>query len=157
MDTAPKYVESTLGESSRDARNSFLKTPSLFSTLFAAFAVSVVLWFFFFGAFVVEGSSMTPTLHGGDQVLVLQNRLLSFHVKEDDIVVIDGQRLAVSDPSDGLPLIKRIHRHFDSGYFVTGDNPMKSIDSRRFGPVPSESLVGKAVLVYFPLHRIRLL
>ncbi len=41
--------------------------------------------------------------------------------------------------------------------FVMGDNRANSKDSRFFGPVDDESIVGKAFLVYWPPDRIRIL
>jgi len=38
--------------------------------------------------------------------------------------------------------------------FVMGDNRCNSEDSRFFGLVPAENVVGKAVLIYWPLARI---
>ncbi len=40
-------------------------------------------------------------------------------------------------------------------FFVLGDNSASSRDSRFWGFVPERHLVGKAFLVYWPLHRIR--
>ena len=39
--------------------------------------------------------------------------------------------------------------------FVLGDNRPSSYDSRSFGPVPVDRLDGRAVLVYWPVWRIR--
>jgi len=36
------------------------------------------------------------------------------------------------------------------GYFALGDNSYNSYDSRYWGPVPEENLVGHGLLVYWP-------
>jgi signal peptidase I len=42
-------------------------------------------------------------------------------------------------------------------YFVLGDNSEKSKDSRYWGFVPKENILGKAFLIYWPLNRIRII
>ena len=42
-------------------------------------------------------------------------------------------------------------------YFVMGDNSASSQDSRYWGFVPKNNVVGKAILIYWPLTRIRLI
>jgi signal peptidase I len=42
-------------------------------------------------------------------------------------------------------------------YYVLGDNSASSQDSRYWGFVPKEYLLGKAFLIYWPLHRIRII
>lgn len=39
-------------------------------------------------------------------------------------------------------------------YFVLGDNRRLSYDSRYYGPIPAEAIVGEALLVYYPTERI---
>lgn len=43
----------------------------------------------------------------------------------------------------------------EGSYFVLGDNSGASHDSRYWGCVPEWMIVGKAVLIYWPLNRIR--
>jgi signal peptidase I len=43
------------------------------------------------------------------------------------------------------------------GVFVLGDNRGNSEDSRAFGFVSRRSIVGEAILIYWPLQRIRLI
>ncbi|MDD2703068.1 MAG: signal peptidase I [Candidatus Omnitrophica bacterium] len=43
------------------------------------------------------------------------------------------------------------------GYFVLGDNSASSLDSRYWGFVPKNNLLGKAIVIYFPFNRIRLI
>jgi signal peptidase I len=45
----------------------------------------------------------------------------------------------------------------DGEYFVMGDNRPDSQDSRFFGPIERESIIGRAWVRYFPLDRIRVM
>lgn len=40
-------------------------------------------------------------------------------------------------------------------YFVLGDNSASSKDSRYWGFVPKDNLLGEALIIYWPLHRIK--
>jgi len=42
-------------------------------------------------------------------------------------------------------------------YFMMGDNRNSSDDSRSWGMMPEENIIGKAVIIYWPLNRIGLL
>lgn len=39
-------------------------------------------------------------------------------------------------------------------YFVLGDNRRLSHDSRYYGPIPAETIIGEAVMVYYPFGRV---
>src|SRR6266853_4187573 len=41
----------------------------------------------------------------------------------------------------------------ENGYFALGDNSYNSYDSRYWGPVPEENLVGRGLFVYWPFNR----
>jgi signal peptidase I len=45
----------------------------------------------------------------------------------------------------------------DDSYFVLGDNSVSSKDSRYWGFVPKKDLLGKAMVIYWPIQRIRLI
>jgi signal peptidase I len=42
-------------------------------------------------------------------------------------------------------------------YYVLGDNSANSRDSRYWGFVPKRNLIGKAILIYWPIHRMRII
>jgi signal peptidase I len=52
---------------------------------------------------------------------------------------------------------KDVWRIPDNAYFVLGDNSASSKDSRYWGFLDDKYLLGKAVLIYWPPNRIRLL
>lgn len=45
----------------------------------------------------------------------------------------------------------------DNEYFLLSDNRLESFDSRIWGAVKKDSLMGKAFLIYFPLNKFRFL
>lgn len=101
---------------------------------------------------IVTGTSMVPTLLPGDRVLLRS-------VREKDLQV--GRIVAVRDPRDARRvLIKRIARVGVGPTWllhVAGDNPLASTDSRDFGAVGADRLVGVAMLRYAPKERWGLL
>lgn len=75
---------------------------------------------------------------------------------EDGYVYINGQRL--EEPYiDGAVTFCRSRRFCEAGpvpagmVYVLGDNRMNSEDSRYFGPVPIEDLIGRAWLTNWPV------
>jgi nickel-type superoxide dismutase maturation protease len=106
----------------------------------------------------ISGPSMAPTLEPGDFALAVRpNRL-----RRGDIVVIEHPR------RPGLEMVKRITGLPDElvpdgrileeeEWWVEGDNPAQSTDSRHFGSVPRELIKAKVRLVYWPPARRRLL
>ena len=85
--------------------------------------------------YICEGQSMKPTLRDGEVVLVDRNA----RVGVGDIVV-------AKHPIEEGEVVKRIARITDHGhYFLIGDNPDDSIDSRHYGPVTRQYIKGKVV------------
>lgn len=88
--------------------------------------------------YVVRGESMRPTLLPGQKVLVNKFSFFIVNPKPGDIVV-------VKNPDDGRLVIKRVDKIEKGKYFVLGDNPKKSTDSRSFGAVVKKAIVGKVI------------
>lgn len=113
------------------------------------------------GAVLVDGPSMEPTLVSGQYLLIAKGGFAG-RISEGDVVVIEPE-------PGGTQMIKRVHRlaggtvdhwrspndHFeresgpyivpDGTVYVLGDNPFCSYDSREFGALPLDRVVGKAI------------
>lgn len=109
----------------------------------------------------VQGNSMAPTLRNGTHLLSSNAYWLVGPIQKGDIVV------AIDD--SGTAIIKRVYRvagetvdwlNIPEDYnmvegeyrvpnqsmFLLGDNREVSEDSRRFGPIPCDRIIGKVVL-----------
>jgi len=86
--------------------------------------------------YVCEGKSMNPTLKDGEVVLVDRHA----RIEVGDIVIA---KHPVEQQSE---IVKRVGRINERGhYFLVGDNPEDSNDSRHFGAVTREYIKGKVV------------
>lgn len=83
----------------------------------------------------VVGKSMLPTLRPG-QIVIARQRFT--YIKPGDVVVLQH---------DGIEKIKRVTSIDGSKVLVEGDNPQASTDSRHFGSVPRQAIVGKVLFV----------
>lgn len=79
---------------------------------------------------------MMPTFHSGQDIVSFNWAYLGSKPKVGDIVVIK---------QDGKEMVKRVQKVLDREVFVHGDNHKESTDSRHFGPVSMENVVGKVV------------
>lgn len=143
--------------------------------------------------FVVSGSSMFPTFHDADYLIVDELSYLVGDPKRDDVVIfkypydqrkyfikrvigLPGETVEVDDGVvtifndehlEGLVLEEPyVAKPYDSDkrmtlkddeYFVMGDNRGASSDSRAWGPVHRNFMVGRAFLRLFPASSIGLL
>jgi signal peptidase I len=130
---------------------------------------------------LVEGTSMEPTLHTGQRLLI--NRLPSYGIGEPargEIVVfhswgdgkdyikrvigLPGERISIHDEQVFVddteldePYLDQVTRDTVSDvtlgpdeYYVLGDNRGNSADSRYYGPLSKDHLVGTAFLSLWP-------
>ena len=116
--------------------------PQLPQTNFAAFFLLLI------GRrkrFKIVGQSMLPLLKQGEEILINPHAYSKSRPKINDVVV-------TSHPWDAqLTIVKRVTEVAINGsYFLRGDNPESSTDSRQWGFVPERNLSGKAAYLYWP-------
>ena len=144
----------------------------LFILLLRAFIITPV---------VVNGSSMDPTLSDGEVMLLnkigytfgkinrfdivvvnyngdkLIKRVIGLPneqlVYEDDTLYIDGRKIEEDYTREVTEDFKTVTKIADDCYFVMGDNRDNSSDSRVFGCVPKEDILGEANFVLFPFDK----
>ncbi len=132
------------------------------------------------GRFRIEGQSMEPNLHDGEYVLIDKISYLLHAPERGDVIVFvppnnerDYIKRVIGLPGDTVeirggqvyvnrvvldePYLKNLTnsdmpaRTIEEGrYFVMGDNRNNSSDSRSFGAIAPQSIVGRAWLVYWP-------
>ncbi|HTC70708.1 MAG TPA: nickel-type superoxide dismutase maturation protease [Acidothermaceae bacterium] len=93
---------------------------------------------------VVTGDSMLPQLRAGDCLLVSTRS----RVRAGDVVVARRPQVP------GLLLVKRAVRRADGGWWLLSDNAAEGRDdSRAFGVLPDDAVVGKVLFRYYPWRR----
>lgn len=93
---------------------------------------------------VVSGDSMRPAFEPGDRLVVgPPGRVRAGHV------------VAVPDPRDGRLVIKRVRAVTGATVELRGDSEAASTDSRTYGPVPVDTIVGRVWYRYAPRERVR--
>ncbi len=147
-------------------------------SILIAFVLAMVIRTFVIQAFKIPTGSMRMTLLEGDAILV---NIFPQDTKKDFIkrlVGIEGDSVEIINGTIYVNDKPVVEQGFNSNYywnrgefgeagkkikvpansyFVLGDNSASSQDSRYWGFVPKDNMLGKAILIYWPLHRIRLI
>jgi signal peptidase I len=93
----------------------------------------------------------TITLENG-RVFVTRPGESPVRIEEPYVVTREDGTTAPTDcPRPDCPLTWTVA---DDEYFVMGDNRPSSQDSRNFGPIEEDMILGRAWLRYFPLERV---
>lgn len=159
--------------------------------LIGVFVFIIIQWFFFTN-YEVEGGSMKPTLQDGDKLVVDKisyrfgeiNRfdVIVFHANENEdyvkrVIGIPGDeieykndQLFINGEYIDEPFLTSFRNSSMFGsltnnfkvtvpeghVFVMGDNRRESYDSRHFGPIEIEKIVGKVNIRYWPFDEFSL-
>jgi len=107
--------------------------------------------FYFVEPFVVSGRSMTPLYQDGD-ILLVERVSYHFRIAKDDILIfryprfdkeeIDLKRV-IGVPLETVTIGDTEMYLGKEDYFIAGDNRQESTDSRDFGTVQKEHIIGK--------------
>jgi signal peptidase I len=159
------------------------RRPSLLTVGLALIVLIVVVRIFVAEPFRIPSQSMEPTLRPGDQALVWKvgatspdrGDLVAFHAPrtgeillkrvvavggdtvglEDGVLVVDGRK--VREPYADPDAIDSVYfgpvKVRPGTIFVMGDNRANSDDSRDFGAVPTDRIIGRAVARIWPPAR----
>jgi nickel-type superoxide dismutase maturation protease len=87
--------------------------------------------------FKIIGHSMQPQIQNGQYVLLSDIPYLFKKPKINDIVALKDNK--------GRVLIKRITKIQGENYFVEGDNKNDSLDSRKFGFISRDKIIGEII------------
>jgi signal peptidase I len=148
-----------------------------------ALVLALIVHLFLAQATIVYGQSMEPNLHPNQRLIVDKLSYRLHPPQRDDIVVVDlpdmdemlvkriialpGEKVEVRGGAvfvNGAP-ISESYAHdltpYDMApltlgplaYFVMGDNRGNSNDSRSFGPITRDEIVGRVWLRYWPLDK----
>jgi len=114
-------------------------------------------------AYKIPTMSMAPTIVVGDRILVRKWAWGSEDARRGDLVVFlppgEGDRAYVKRVA-GLPGEKVVRRDgtaktVQAGHlWLLGDNVKNSRDSRHFGAIPFENLIGRVAYRYWPPSRV---
>ena len=118
--------------------------------IIGAFVVTLLIKIFFLDFMIAEGHSMTPVIKPGTILLVCKS---FYGIK---LPGSSGYLLRWKTPSEGdilvfyTPLgeiaVKRCVENFGDGYFYAlGDNKAQSYDSRNYGSIPVNSVIGRVM------------
>ena len=133
--------------------------------------------------FIIPSSSMEPTLHTEDRVIVVKDKIkrgdiivfkdptssssLEFMIKRviaipGDKIKIENGKLYLNGKLKEEPYIAEKMVYYlktltisAKHIFVLGDNRNNSADSSTWRELPIKNIVGKAVYVYWPREKIR--
>jgi signal peptidase I len=120
-------------------------TKAVVLALFTAFFLKI----FFFDFMIAQGSSMEPAIKSGNILVIsrlryglrlpwAQNYLLRWSMPKTGEVVV------FYTPSGELA-VKRCIALDESGFIAQGDNQNVSYDSRSYGSVPVDNIIGKVL------------
>jgi signal peptidase I len=123
---------------------------AIISAVAAALSVACILKLFFFDFMTARGESMTPAIETG-AVLVINRLAYGFRPPMHKKYLCrwalpEKGNVVVFYTPEGDLAVKRCAEVLGDGRFVAlGDNSLESYDSRSYGPVPLDNILGRVI------------
>lgn len=135
-----------------------LSISQIILVIFIMTVLMILTQHFVIEVFKVNGSSMEPALYNEQRVIVTK---VFFNVERGDIIVLRSKesccillvKRVVGMPGDSYILHGAEKKLQPGEYFVMGDNRLDSYDSRHFGPVSRDDIVGEVVYRWWPISK----
>ena len=118
--------------------------------IIGAFAVTLFMKFFILDFKIAEGNSMTPAIMPGTILLVCKvfygiklptssGYLIKWKTPKE------GEILVFYTPLGDIAVKRCTDIPTDGFFFALGDNSPQSYDSRNYGPVPVDNIIGRVL------------
>ncbi|MDR2468106.1 MAG: S26 family signal peptidase [Spirochaetaceae bacterium] len=126
------------------------RNSAVMPAILLAFTAAVIMKCFCFDFIITEGRSMVPAIQNGSLLFV--NRL-AYGFKPPFMTTYlvrwgephEGDVLIFWTPLGELAVKRCAELTYDGKFFALGDNEPASFDSRSYGHVPVDNIIGKAV------------
>jgi signal peptidase I len=118
--------------------------------ILAAFIVALGMKLFLFDFVIAEGISMSPAIKPG-AVLIINRLRYGFRLPGSRSYLLRWDNPAAGElvvfyTPGGTVAVKRCAALTEKGEFIAlGDNGAQSFDSRSYGPVPADNIIGKVL------------
>ena len=116
-----------------------------------ALVIALILKAFFFDFITAQGQSMEPAIKNGDVLII--NRLrygLSIPWRQKYLIrwalPKTGEVVVFYTPTGELAVKRCSSLIDDRRFYAEGDNSLASYDSRSYGAVPVDNIIGKVLL-----------
>jgi signal peptidase I len=115
-----------------------------------ALITALIMKFFLFDFMIAEGISMSPAIRPGT-VLVVNRLMYGFRLPWAEGYLVRWSAPKTGDvvvfyTPQGMTAVKRCGDILDTGEFIAlGDNSLQSFDSRSYGPVRTDNIIGKVL------------
>jgi signal peptidase I len=118
--------------------------------ILGAFAAAVAMKLFLFDFMIADGTSMEPVIQPG-AVLVVNRLAYGFRLPWAKSYSLRWSMPRIGDvvvfyAPEGQTVVKRCAGLAGTGEFIAlGDNSLQSYDSRSYGPVGADNIIGKVL------------
>jgi signal peptidase I len=119
-------------------------------TIIAAFAAAMVMKFFLFDFMIAEGRSRLPAIKPGT-VLLISRAAYGFCPPWSGAYILrwslpkSGDVVVFAAPGGEIAVKRCVRVTGERFFFALGDNSLESYDSRSYGPVPVDHIMGKVL------------